>query len=482
MKDAVVIGSGIGGLTAGAFLAQAGVKVVVVEQHDRIGGYAHNFRRKNYRFESGIHTVSFGDDGPARKVLGQLGLNDEIKTVSFPEMYRTISPYGTDIMPEAKSEILAKLYGDFPSQKKGLDRFFADLDFLYDTIFTHFDKGNRGFLDEDQTKVAPFLNHSYASYLNELFDDEKLRFFLSGMWMYVGVTPGFSQHLFTQMLFNAHFHDGSHAIIGGFSTVADSLAKFIEANGGKVILNDRVEQVFCEDKAAKCVKTQKGLSIDCDLVISGASPYLLHNVLLDENSRSKFNQKRLLSLNPSDSTVIVYLGMKKGYEKYIDSNVGMYFKHKDIDYPYRRIHGESSTPFDCDNLAILHSVEFLADPTIILFSFVKQSDSKNWKNDKKIIADKMIEELNAVYPNIKEYIDFTEIGSPDTFERYTLNTDGAVYGFSNEAGVYSEAKMPTKTHIRNIYQAGHWTRPGCGMMNAILNGYTAAHTVFADNS
>ena len=480
MNNVVVIGSGIGGLTTGAFLAKAGMKVVIVERHDRIGGYAHNFKRKNFRFESGIHTVPFADGGVLRTILGQLGINENIKTREFPEMYRTISPYGTEIMPEKKSDIIAKLYSDFGHQKKGLDEFFGDLNLLSDTIFTLFGKGKRGLLDEDHSKIAKFLSHSYSSYLERLFDDEHLRFFLSGMWPYVGITSGFGQHLFMQMLFNAHFQDGSYGIEGGFVKVAEELAKVIEQNGGKVILKDEAEQIYCEEKTAKCVKTKKGLLIDCDLVISGCSPYVLHNKLIDEKSRSKFVQKRLSALKPADSVVCVYLGMKKGYEKYIDSNVAMYFRNKDIDAPYKRIHAEPKLPFVCDNLAILHSVEFLADPTIILFSFVNQSDSQHWKTDKKLIAQKMIDELNVAYPGIKDYIELTEIGSPDTMERYTLNTGGSIYGFENTCDSYGEAKMPIKTHIKNIYQTGHWTRPGCGMLNAAISGYTTFHTILED--
>ena len=61
MFDAVIIGSGIGGLTCGAFLTRAGMRVCVLEQHSKIGGYAHSFKRKKFTFESGIHSVSMSD-------------------------------------------------------------------------------------------------------------------------------------------------------------------------------------------------------------------------------------------------------------------------------------------------------------------------------------------------------------------------------------------------------------------------------------
>ena len=480
MKTVVVIGSGNGALITGAFLAQAGAKVVVVEQHDRVGGYAHNFGRKNYRFESGIHTAALAEGGVVRTVLGQLGINDEIKTFEYPEMYRTISPYGTEIMPSNKDDVIAKLYDDYGHQKKGLDIYFSDLDLLYDEVFTLWDKGKRGLLDEDHTKTDKFRRHSYGSYLEQIFDDEKLRFFLSGMWMYIGITPGFGEHMFMQMLFNSHFRNGTHGVVGGFSSIPKALAKFIEKTGGKIILEDKIERILCENRVVKCVKTKNGLSIDCDLVVSGCSPYSLHHNLLDENSRSSVYQTRLSRLKPADPAVIVYLGMKKGYEKYIDCYVGMYSRHKDIDAPYKRLRGENSA-FECDNLAIMHGIQFMADPTILMFSFVKQTDSRNWKNDKKIVADKMIDELNAVYPGIKEYIDLVEIGSPDTCERYTLSTGGSIYGFQSPGIHYHEAKMPITTHIKNLYQVGQWIRPGCGIFSTTASGYTAAQMILEKN-
>ncbi|MEN8260411.1 MAG: FAD-dependent oxidoreductase, partial [Pseudomonadota bacterium] len=53
--DVIVVGGGIGGFTAGALLAKAGKSVLLIERHDRPGGYAHGFSRKGYRFDSGVH-------------------------------------------------------------------------------------------------------------------------------------------------------------------------------------------------------------------------------------------------------------------------------------------------------------------------------------------------------------------------------------------------------------------------------------------
>jgi len=108
--DAVVLGSGIGGLNCGAFLAHAGMKVLVLEQHSKIGGYAHNFKRKKFTFESGIHSVPMSSDGTIMHLLRILGVDSQVSTVELPSMYRFSTPALSVSVPSRQDEITDFLF------------------------------------------------------------------------------------------------------------------------------------------------------------------------------------------------------------------------------------------------------------------------------------------------------------------------------------------------------------------------------------
>jgi prolycopene isomerase len=80
-------------------------------------------------------------------------------------------------------------------------------------------------------------------------------------------------------------------------------------------------------------------------------------------------------------------------------------------------------------------------------------------------------------PGLRDAIAVMEIGSPATYERYTGNTGGALYGFENTKEIYGEAKVPFTTYLRNLFQVGHWGHPGGGVWNVMYNGYTASKII-----
>ena len=107
--DAIVIGSGLGGLTCGAFLVKAGLKVCILEQHTKIGGYAHSFNRNGFHFDIGIHSIPMSNEGIIFHLLNLLGCENKIKAIEQPEMFRYKFPEGEFIMPSRKKEAIQKL-------------------------------------------------------------------------------------------------------------------------------------------------------------------------------------------------------------------------------------------------------------------------------------------------------------------------------------------------------------------------------------
>lgn len=471
----VVIGSGIGGLTTGAFLAKQGYHVTVLEKHYQIGGYAHNFSRKGFTWEAGVHTVPMSDDGVVRSILKQLGVDDQIETVEHSEMYRVSSPDGDFIIPSKKEDIHTWFYETFPDEKGGLDKFFVDMDEIYANMFTLFEPGKRGYNDKDPVFSAKFTGRSFQSYLDETFSGDVIKNVIGGQWPFVAITANKGAKLFMSMLFATHYFNGSHSVHGGFANLAKAIASVISDSGGEIVLREEVVSIQCVNKIAKKVVTKSGKEFDADIVVSNIAPQLLHRSVIEESARSKRWLRRLDTLDPSLSSVIVYLGMKEGYEQFIKGNVVCHYDTPDCSAIYE--YTKAGEDYKEDYLILLNPSEAIKKPILTAVTFALESSSDNWKEKKIEISQKVIRKIETHYPGISEYIEYVEVGSPQTFVRYSDNYKGAIYGFENTCDKFKESKMPYKVHLKNLYQAGHWTVPGCGIYNVVTNGFTVAKQI-----
>lgn len=478
--DTVIIGSGIGGLTCGAFLARAGMKVAVFEKHTKIGGYAHNFKRGPFTFESGIHSVPMKPGGTISYLLELLGLDTKLSPVELTEMYAGRMPGFEFTMPSEQNAIREALFSRFPDQKGNFGRFFGAMSEFDLHILQRMREFEKGFNGPDNEFEGQFHNVSFSQYLGRFLDNPDARLAFGAQWPYAGLAPEFGGALFYTMMFLVHYLEGTHTLPGGFHQLADLLASVITSAGGMVRPRSEVVAVHTEDKAARSIELANGEEITADTVVANVSPYLLYDRLLARDAGGKLIRRRLKNLSPSVSSVIVYLGMKPGFEKLLGAQTLFWFGSKDFSSIYHTIHNHDKLPLD-HLIFLAPPVSDPAHPTLTLMMFAERALSENWKEYKKIVADKMLLRAEELYPGLREYIVRMEVGSPATFERYTANTDGALYGFENTHKLYGEAKLPSKLHLKNLYQAGHWGRPGGGVLNVMYNGYMCYHSIMAES-
>jgi phytoene dehydrogenase-like protein len=473
--DVIIIGSGIGGLTCGAFLAKQGMRVAVLEQHFQTGGYAQGFSRMGYTFDSSVHSVSMADNGFVCGLLKQLGIRDNITTVPNSCTARVLGPSMDYVLPADLSELSGALVRDFPSEKKSVPELLSDMQRLFSVY-----KGNliRGNVDS----ASPFANagdvrvtQSYGEYIESFVRDKKLRYLLGSIWPFGGSSPSYAP-LYNALIFIAHAVEGSHYIKGGFTKLTEALCRVITQNGGEVKTRRRVAGMGVDNsQKVKSVFTSSGEELTADVFVSNISPFLLHHHILPEKSRNRVWLRRLSNLNPSVSAVCVYLGMDDNASVNVQDNLTLWFGSDNHDDIYRRILAGPSDVID--HLLVMRPPEGGEKNTLTLINFVRAETTINWKEEKKRIADAMVLKATQIMGDFASKIRVVETASPATFERYTGNTGGACYGFENVKSLYGRSKLPFTTYLPNLYQAGHWTKSGGGIYNVMTSGYVVANMI-----
>lgn len=107
----------------------------------------------------------------------------------------------------------------------------------------------------------------------------------------------------------------------------------------------------------------------------------------------------------------------------------------------------------------------------------KYNDITNWKSFKETMIEDTISRIEKYVPDIKRYIEVLEAATPRTLKRYTLNTDGAAYGWEVSVDQIGDNRLSHETPIENLYLTGHWTRPGPGICAVVSSGWGVANLI-----
>ena len=163
--DAIIIGSGLGGLTAGAKLAKEGLRVLLLEQHDRPGGCATTFKRSGFTMEVGLHEMDGLHPGDIKqRIFADIGLGNRVSFLPVPEFYRFMNGRYDLVIPHDPEKAMSVLKTAFPGQEKGIDEYFYHVLNARRVMVAH-----RGKADK-----------SVGVFLDEIIPDEDLKLVLRG--------------------------------------------------------------------------------------------------------------------------------------------------------------------------------------------------------------------------------------------------------------------------------------------------------------
>ena len=471
--EIIIIGGGLGGLTAGAKLAKEGKSVLLIEQHSIPGGCATTFRRHDFTLEVGLHEM----DGPAprdmkNRIFTELGVFDKVEFVKVPEFYHFVNDNIRITIPHDPLAATAVLKEKFPEEASGIDAYFNQ-------ILNPKRKTPAGETPED---------HSVGEFLDSIIADGDLKLVLLGNLGYFHDDPYSLSLAYYSVAQGSYYNSGASFIKGGSQKLSDHLADYIRKHGGEVVLDHLVTGFITDNNLLTGVtfrQKKEGSDIQkafaSEIIANAALPSIaemlpeIHAGVLKNEIR---NQKAGASL------LSIYLGFRHNLKSIGHNHYSTFYFDNSIKSPgdiLRNNNGgfrnRSFTFIDYGQIDSGLAPQSKSVGAICCIDYTSGWEDLSraaYLSKKEEVAEIFITRLEKYIPGIKGEIEYSETGTPLTVKRYTLNPGGAVYGFAQTPGraAVDTSKMPDNLHI-----ASAWGKTGGGFSGAIYGGYLCAYNI-----
>jgi all-trans-retinol 13,14-reductase len=491
--DAVIVGSGLGGLSCAAAFARQGFKPLVVEKHDKPGGYATSFKRPGgFEFDVSLHSTTVGERNGLHNLIPGFPEITEIEFVPHPHLYRAIFPDHDIRVPDRDLPgYISMLTKTFPAEAEGIKGLFDDLTGVSQDFGRLYSK--RGDVDmsrfpADYPQLYRFAGSTWGQIVDAKIKDPKLKAAISSLWMYYGLPPSKLASVYYGPPTYAYLTGGGYYPKGRSQSISNALVRFIEGRGGKVLLETKVEKILVKDGTAYGVRTADGREYLGKVVVSNANAFDTFHTLVDNDEHLKDYFARMDKFSVSLSSFQIFLGLKNDlvHRRGVTDTEIFYFPDYDMEASYEAARSaDLSNPGFCltlyDNLYPGYSPTGKNTASLMTlqgFDRWKQYENDYWKGNKQAyraekerMANLLIQQAEkTVLPGLSKAIEVIEIGTPLTNVRYTGNYRGAIYGWDQTLDNSGRRRLPHVTPVKNLYLAGAWTSPGHGYGGVIPSG------------
>jgi len=470
--DVIIIGSGLGGLTAGAKLVKEGKSVLVLEQHDRPGGCASTFKRRDFTMEVGLHEMDGLHPRDIKKrIFDDIGLGEQVTFLPVPEFYRFINERYDLVIPHDPEEAKVLLKKAFPGEEKGIDDYFYHVLNVRRVMVAHKGKPDR----------------SVGVFLDEIIGDEDLKIVLLGNLGYYHDDPYSLSWLYYLNAQGSYYGGAASFIQGGSQCLSDALSDLIKEQGGEVRLNqlvtsldyqgDKVSGVSFKEMKGKN-KGQIEQATAPQFIMNGSIPGLC-GLLSKKDATPLRSSIRDVAIGPSLLTV--YYGFNKSLKEIGNKNYSTFIYDESVK-SQKDILGNNQSDFSTRSFTFVDyglvdsrlapegksvgavcAIDYPSD-----WESLERSEYMRMKED---VADIITSRLEKILPGFREAVEYVEVATSLSVERFTLNPKGAVYGFAQHPG---RSLDYLNTLPENIFIASAWGKIGGGFSGAMVSGYMTA--------
>jgi len=507
--DAVVIGSGLGGLSCAAYLCAVGKRTLVLESHYVAGGNSQVFRRsrrgKHYEFDVGIHYIGeCGKEGSITRILRGCGLEDRVHFRPLdPDGHTTlIFPDLTFRVPAGWEKYRARLLATFPAEAEQLGKVLD--------IFERVTGTFRQVVSSDRPSAEVFANaQAFMTWgmrpVTELFREhglsQRAQAVLLGEQGDYAVPPSRTPVGLAAGLTD-HYMRGAFYPEGGGQMIAARLVEAIRSYGGEVRTKAAVERVRVDKGRVMGVTLVGGEQIDAPVVVSNADLKRTVTRLVGEQHFNADTVERVRSFRMSLPLFVVYLGVDVDYVAQGRPNTNlMLWGSYDIERVYAQL--EAGHMPDEDFLYI--TIASLKDPTnprlappghsnVQVMTLVPRDygmfhvdpdGAESWayhrdreyKRRKEALTERLLAGAERLLPGVRAHIDWQEAATPATLERYTHATGGTSYGIEWACDQMGPLRLGPATEIGGLYLCGASAPTGLGIANVLRSGVAAAAAI-----
>jgi all-trans-retinol 13,14-reductase len=495
--DAIVAGSGIGGLTAAAALAKRGERVLVVEKHCQIGGLLQTFVRQGYRFATGLHYVGGLGDSPGRK--DRLGQQLRWLTSGQAQFASVGSPCDVVRLPgfefpiEApRAAFVAHLKQSFPGEAAAIDHYFATSE-----------KARRACLALLMAKALPFhlgalLRRFGSSLLRRIpataadavagFADPRLAAVLCARWANHGLCPRRAPFAVHALVMES-LYGGAYYPVGGPARLAEALAGTVTAACGELRTGVGVDELLMLKGRAVGAQLAGGETIRAPAVISALGARNTVSLLPGDSGCAVWRDQ-VESLDPSVSLITLYLGFCGDIRRFGATAANVWIYEND---PFDDV-WEQPTESDAPSLVV--SFASLKDAshadmnrhTAEVMAFCRWQPFERWAGGtpghrcedyeaaKAWLTASLLAQFKRHFPRLGPLVDFCELSTPLSQAWYVDAHQGAAYGVEFSLARLLSPALRVRTPVPGLLLAGQ-DGVSPGIHGAFMGGFAAAATL-----